>query len=101
MIILLLIIWAAVIILGGGWVFLYYFVDKEQNEYEMMWGYVYMISVWLIPFFILTLLGATIITGLVKLWILCKPWILKEIDATLFSLEKKYWRIRKIIKYGL
>lgn len=74
--IFLLILWAIIIIFAGGWIFLHYFAEKE-NEIEMMWGYVYLLTIWLIPFFILTLLGAALITGVYKLFLVCEPWLTK------------------------
>ena len=68
-------IWIAVIIFGGGWVFLRYLAEK-QDERTIMWGYIYLINLWLFPFFILTLVGALLITGWYELYMrVISKWV--------------------------
>lgn len=69
-------LWIIIIVFVGGWVFLKYIAEKE-NEAELIWGYVHLVSIWLVPFFVLTMLGAAIIVGCFKLYQKCKPFITK------------------------
>lgn len=85
---ILLLLWGLIIIFAGGWTFLKYVAEKD-NETELMWGHVYLVAVWLLPFFVLTLLGAVIIIGLFKILEKLKKWDIKH------NARSRLWKLMK------
>lgn len=86
--VILLVLWLLIIIFVGGWAFLTYVADKE-NETELMWGHVYLVAIWLLPFFMLTLLGAVIVILFFRLSSRLKKWDIEH------NARHRLWKLMK------